>query len=142
MALFFNRNDLTARLNKTACWAHERALSLSKHLKYEGRMDNCKLQNLSLVIAYLEVMECYTPITAITDDTNCMTEAEAEQIFENISKITGLCFLPKNVTYLEVAEDDNNQFRTPTQVGGTIMRKKDGEAMAYNTLIKETLIRL
>lgn len=141
MALYFNRNDLTARLNKTACWAHERALSLSKHLKYEGRIDDCKLQNLSLVIAYLEVMECYTPITSETDDFNCMTEAEAEQIFENISKLTGLCFVPKNVTYLEVEEDDNNQFRPITLADGiTSITRVDSEPMYTKTLTKEPII--
>jgi len=138
---YFNRDDLTARLNKTACWVYERATALSRHLKYEGRIDNCAEANLSLVVAYLEAMECYTPITSSTDDVNCLTEAEAEQIFENIIKITGLCFVPKNVTYLDDVEDDNNQFRTPAQVGGTVMTLASGDAIYFNVLTKETLIR-
>lgn len=135
MALFFNRDDLTARLNNTACWAHETATSLAKHLKYEGRMDNCKLSNLSLVIAYLEVMECYTPIAATTDDFNCMTEAQAEQIFDNISKITGLCFIPKNTDYLVVEGDDNNQFSSPIDAGGKVVLDSSSVAV-YSSFLE------
>lgn len=142
MSLYFNRNDLTARLNKTACWAHDRALSLSKHLKYEGRMDNCSLADLSLVVAYLEVIECYTPMTVSTDDYNCITEAELENIFENISSITGLCFVPKNTDYLVDTDDDNNQFRTPTLVGGTPITLVSSRAIYQDILTKETIKRL
>lgn len=138
---YFNRDDLTARLNKTACWIHARALTLSKHLKYEGRIDDCAEANLALLTAYLEVMECYTPITSSSDDFNCITEAEAEQIFENISKLTGLCFIPKNAVYLDDVEDDNNQFRTPAQVGGTVMTLVGGDPIYYNVLTREKLTR-
>ena len=139
---YFNRDDLTARLNKTACWAHNRALTLSKHLKYEGRIDDCAEANLSLVVAYLEVMECYTPITSSSDDFNCLTEAEAEQIFENISKLTGLCFVPKNTAYLVDSQDDNNQFRTPTRTTGAVMTLIGGAAISYNILTREKLTRI
>ena len=138
---FFNRDDLTARLNNTACWTHERALTLSNHLKYTGRIDNCAEANLALVGAYLEVMECYTPITSATDTTNCMSEAEAENIFNNISKLTGLCFVPKNTTYKVVTEDDNNQFRTPTNVSSVAMTLIGGGAIYYRTLTKEPITR-
>ena len=141
MSLYYNRNDLTARLNKTACWVHDRALMLSKSLKYSGRIDNCKLQNLSLVVAYLEVLECYTPMTVSTDDFNCITETEAENIFENISKLTGLCFVPKNTVYLVDEEDDNNQFTVPTQVGGSAMTLVGGDSIQYSILTKEKLTR-
>lgn len=138
---YFNSNDLRARLNKTACWTHTEALQLSKNLKYEGRIDDCRLADLSLVVAYLEVMECYTPITSDDDDFNCISETEAEQIFENIAKITGLCFIPKNAEYRVVTADDNNQFTQPTLTSGSAITMVGGTPIYYGFLSKDSLIR-
>jgi hypothetical protein len=141
MALYFDRDDLTARINKTQCWTHEEALKLTKNLKYEGRIDDCRLANLSLVIAYIKVVECYTPITSDDDDFNCITEAEAEQIFENISKITGLCFVPKNTDYIIDTDDDNNQFREILNTSGVAITDALGEPIFTAVLTKEKLTR-
>jgi hypothetical protein len=120
MAEYFNQTDLDARRQKTACWIHEEATKIANNLKYSGKIDNCRLSNLSYVVAALEAVECYVPITTAAQDgeDNCLTEALAESLFNNISKITKICFVPKNATYTALEDDDNNQFNTMTLVGG------------------------
>jgi len=129
MALYFNRNDLTARLNGTVCWIHEEANKITNNLKYTGRIDDCRLASLSFVVAAIEALECYTPITVSTDETNCLTEAEAENLFNLISCITGLCFQPKNFSYVEDYEDDNNQTNPVLATDLTAVLNTSGNAV-------------
>jgi hypothetical protein len=117
------------------------ANKLAKGLKYSGRIDDCRLADLSLVSAYIQAVECYTPVTTDEEDgvINCLTEAEAEKVFENIGKITGLCFLPKNTNYKVEIEDDNNQFRKPTKTDGTFMQLTGGGDIFWNILEVEPI---
>jgi hypothetical protein len=111
MAEYFTANDLRARLNKIACWIEEEANCIAGRIKVEGRIDNVRMNNLSMVTAMWQAAECYAPITTEAEDgeVNCLTEAEEEQLFNNISAITGLCFVPKGIDYILVTEDDENQ---------------------------------
>ena len=111
MAEYFTANDLRARLNKTACWIHEEAECINGRIKTEGRIDNCRMNNLSIVVAMWQAAECYTPITSEAEDgvVNCLTEAEEEQLFDNISTISGICFVPKGIEWILEVEDDLNQ---------------------------------
>jgi hypothetical protein len=105
--LYFNTTDLQARLYRTGCWIAAEADRLAKKAKYSGRIDPCCMTNLQYVVAALEALECYTPITSEAEDgvVNCLTEAYAENLFNNISKITGICFLPKNTVYTTAPAD-------------------------------------
>lgn len=111
MAEYFTANDLRARLNKTACWIHEEAECIAKRIKVEGRIDKCRMNDLSIVVAMWQAAECYTPITSEEEDgvNNCLTEAEEESLFNNISAVTGLCFVPKGIEWIIETEDDDNQ---------------------------------
>jgi len=66
------------------------------------------LMNFQYVVASLEAVECYTPITTDAQDgvDNCLTEALLDKFFNNITEITGLCFLPKESTYRPAALPD------------------------------------
>jgi hypothetical protein len=111
MAEYFTANDLRARLNKTACWIHEEAECIAGRVKTEGRIDDCRMVNLSIVAAMWQAAECYTPITSEAEDgvVNCLTEAQQEQLFNNISAVTDLCFVPKCIEWILETEDDDNQ---------------------------------
>jgi hypothetical protein len=185
MATYFNTNDLKARMTKTAMWIADEGHRLAKKAKYEGRVPPCCMSNLEYVVAALEALECYTPVTTLTGtatttsttalidssatfvtdgvetgdfventttsesyeitaivseteltinldgdtftsgdayelpvDNNCLTETQAENLFDNISKITGLGFVPKGTNYETITEDDNNQTVTTNSGGG------------------------
>jgi len=126
---FYNRNDLTARLNGTVCWIYEEATKITNNLKYTGRIDDCRLADLSFVVAAVEALECYTPITVITDETNCLTEVQAENLFNLIGCITGLCFQPKNFSYVEEYEDDDNQSNPTLDSDGVAVVDTSGNAV-------------
>ena len=91
MALYFNITDLQARLTKTTCWIADEALKQSNRAKYYGKLDDCFIK-LQYVVAALEAVECYTPLSTADDDgvINCLTELQAEQIFNNIRKLLTL----------------------------------------------------
>lgn len=139
MATYFNQNDLDARRQKTACWIHEEATKIADKLKYTGKIDNCRMANLSYVVAALEAVECYIPITTAAQDgeVNCLTEALAESLFDNISKITKICFVPKNSTYTAVPDDNNNQYASVTDSESTALTDANGVVIKMRKLTKE-----
>lgn len=138
--LYFNTTDLQARLYRTGCWIAKEADKLAKQAKYSGRIDPCCMTNLQYVVAALEALECYTPITSEVEDgvVNCLTEEYAENLFNNISKITGLCFLPKNVVYSTAPADadftgitlhNTNNFELDNNLGDATYSFTDAETI-------------
>jgi hypothetical protein len=101
MATYFNSTDLTVRLTRIATWISNESSKIVKKMKYGELVSQARIMNLEYAVAILEAMECYTPVTVAADDgeINCLTEAQAEQIFDNIEAITGLCFAPKGRVY-------------------------------------------
>lgn len=101
MVEYFNSNDLLIRRVQTADWLCKQSKKIVNMVHY-GELVSADYKNkLLYVVAAMEAIGCYEPITSEDEDgvNNCLTEAEAEQIFENISKITGLCWQEKGVTY-------------------------------------------
>jgi hypothetical protein len=139
--LYYNSNDLSARLQRVAIWISKEAYYISRDLKFTGRIDNKRLLNLEYVVASLEILECYTPILNESEDgvINCLTEEEAENLFKNIEKITKLCFLPKNNIYEIITEDDNNQFTELTLNGFTNLFLNSNKILELNTLKSERI---
>jgi hypothetical protein len=139
MAEYFTTNDLRARLNKTACWIYEEAQCVADTLSYTGKIHDKTMLNLSLVVAFLEAAECYSPITSEAEDgvINCLTEAEVENIFKNISAITGLCFVPKCVDYIIEIEDDNNQLSNVGDKDGIAVKDSKGKDIKKATTQRE-----
>jgi len=138
MALYFNITDLQARLTRTTCWIADEALKQSNRAKYYGKLDDCFIK-LQYVVAALEAIQCYTPITSEDEDgiINCLTEEQAEQIFDNISNITDICFLPKNTIYTTSEVDDIAQ--TTTLNSGGSLTQNAGGALNYNFFSKEPI---
>jgi hypothetical protein len=101
MADYYNSTDLTVRLTRLACWISGESCKIAKMFKYGEIPSQERIWNLSYAVAALEAMECYTAVTVAEDDgeINCLTEAQADNIFDNIEEITGLCFAPKGRVY-------------------------------------------
>ena len=142
MALYFNITDLQARLTKIACWIADEALKQSNRAKYYGKLDECFIK-LQYVVAALEAIECYTPLSSAADDgvINCLTELQAEQIFDNISNITDICFLPKNTVYNTSETDDVAQTMALNSGGGFILNTGGSSPISldYNFFSKEPI---
>lgn len=101
MADYYNSTDLTVRLTRLACWISGEAYKIARMYKYGEIPSQGRIWNLSYAVAALEAMECYTPVTVAADDgeINCLTEAQADNIFDNIEEITKMCFAPKGRAY-------------------------------------------
>ena len=136
MADYYTTTDLNVRRRTIANWIGTEAQKMAKNMQLSGKDDTCRLANLSLMVAYLEVMECYEVVDADTDGIlNCITEAQMDAVFSNVNKLTNLSFQPKDTTYTGPAADPTNQ--TLTLNNGLTLTLYDGEDAAMNLKEKE-----
>lgn len=101
MATFYNHNDLMIRRVQANEWLCSQNKKLQNMIHY-GELVSADYKNkLAYVVAALESVGCYEPITTAAEDgvKNCLTEAQVTQIFDNISEITGLSWRGKGTTY-------------------------------------------
>tara|TARA_R110002126_G_scaffold155045_1_gene302060 strand:- start:1559 stop:2074 length:516 start_codon:yes stop_codon:yes gene_type:complete len=101
MALYFNSDDLLVRRVSIGEWICTQVQKLASSYHYGQLVDAEYMMNYQYVVALSEVVACYDPITTLAQDgvDNCLTEAELECAFNNISEITCIGWLGKNVTY-------------------------------------------
>lgn len=126
MADYFNSNDLIIRRVQTADWTCAQTKKVANMVNYGQLVPKDYLNKLSYVIAAMEAIGCYVPITSPEEDgiNNCLTEAEADKIFNNITEITGLHWQGKGVTYRNqlVEADELGQITsTVTLTGGGVI---------------------
>ena len=126
MAEYFNANDLLIRRVQTADWMCAQSRKIVNMVNY-GEIVSADYKNhLAYIAAAMDAIGCYTPITTEAQDgvDNCLTEAEAEQIFKNITAITDLHWQEKGITYRnQVTESDAYGTITSTvtlSTGGTL----------------------
>lgn len=108
MPNFYTSDDLLMRRVHIAIWLCGEAKKIVKQVCYGElvpQKHNIKIQYIN---ASLEAIECYTPITSEDQDgvDNCLTESQLDSFFNNITEITGMCFLPKGSTYRPAALAD------------------------------------
>jgi hypothetical protein len=106
---FYTANDLSYRRSSLIqLLSSLPANKVTNHYFYGNPMTGCCLKQIEYLTACMEVIECYTPITSEDEDgeTNCLEEADLDSIFDNISKLTGICFQPKGTTYNETVPDE------------------------------------
>jgi hypothetical protein len=68
---------------------------------------------------------------------NCLTEARAENLYDNISAITKLSFVPKGTVYETITSDVDNQ--TATLNGGGFLIFNGGGSFQQNSFNNETI---
>ena len=113
--VYYNINDLFMRRAYTAKWICHEMKRFLNQICYGELIPQQTTMNFQYIVATLEAVECYTPITTDAEDgvANCLTEAQLDSFFDNVTEVTGLCFLPKNSTY-------RNPPPAPTGTSGTI----------------------
>jgi len=99
--VYYTSNDLLVRRVWMADWICDQMDKIAKQICYGELVPQAFNMNFQYVSASLQAVECYSPITTEAQDgvDNCLTEALLDKFFNNITDITGLCFLPKGSTY-------------------------------------------
>jgi len=128
--IFYTSDDLLVRRTAIARWICNQVSKLINHFSYGELLFQEESMNLQYIIASLEAISCYTPITVTTDDgvANCLSESDLDKFFINITKITGLCFLPKGSTYQDAPPADPVVLG-PIQLGGGNWTLADGNLL-------------
>ncbi len=63
---------------------------------------NKEQKNLLVLEGFLELLECYQPLTDnVTEEDNCFTEKKMQKMLQNIDKKYNLCFAPIGTSYSE-----------------------------------------
>jgi len=98
---FYTADDLTMRRVNIARWICTQVHKHESAYKYGELLPQAEINAFQFVVACLEAIECYIPITDVEDDgeTNCLTEAKLTAIINNIETITGLTFHCMQTSY-------------------------------------------
>ena len=111
---YYTSNDLLKRRVDIGIWIASQTDKLVANLKYGQLIDEIIFMKYQYVVACYAALMGYTPITTAVQDgvDNSLTEDNMDDIIDNIEKITGLHFLPKETTY-----NTNNWSTVALQVG-------------------------
>jgi hypothetical protein len=98
---YYTANDLLKRRVDIGIWVGSQTTKLVANLKYGQLLDETAVSRYQYVVAGYAALNGYTPITTDAQDgvDNSLTEANVDDLIDNIEKITGLHFLPKETTY-------------------------------------------
>jgi len=130
---FYTTNDLLVRRVYMASWVCDQLSKFVNYYNYGEIVSKECLIKHQYIVALLEAVSCYTPITLTTQDgvNNCLTEAKLDTIFDKVEDVTGLCFLAKGTTY-----DPNYDASIPLLIvalnGGGNLVGESGEDIDYN----------
>ena len=98
---YYNSNDLLKRRTDIALWMCAQNKKIVNHYNYGELLSQKYIMHLEYMDGAMEAMSCYTPITTALQDgvDNCLTEAQLDKLFNNVTTITGICWQPKGITY-------------------------------------------
>ena len=99
--LKFNQVDLNVRLQISSCKYAEIANAYANNLKYGISCSKSNLNKLILLNGYIDLLKNYE----VGSDKNCITEQEAQEIADKISKLICVCFQYINFPYEDNTED-------------------------------------
>ena len=107
MADYYIAGELQVIRIKTAEWVASTGIKYTDMFSYGEEVCQEKLNNLSFMVAIMEAIECYTPITlaAESGETNCLTEAQLDLFVDIIHNVTGMCFAPKGSSIIDTTPD-------------------------------------
>ena len=98
---FLSQQDINIRLQLIAAYIADFAVSVSNQFGYGQKCAEHNFKTLALLVGYIEALTCYQPITGnITEEDNCLSETEAQTIFDHISILTQITFAPIGATYI------------------------------------------
>lgn len=101
MAIYLTQTDLDERLQTAKCCAGSLTYKTDKEFRYGMKCAKFNLEKLFLLEMWIKILECYTPLDENDPDEtlNCITEEQAQYLFEQISKTCKACFKAINYTY-------------------------------------------
>lgn len=104
-----NSTDKQTILQLSGCAYSNLSNKLSDSLLYGRNTSKEYIQKLFLLNAYLEILQCYQ----IGQADNCLSETEIQDLIQNISTLSNICFAPLGTTY-------KTEITTPTAITKTI----------------------
>lgn len=98
---YYTTDDLLKRRVDIGIWIAAQTDRLVGNLKYGQLLDEVTFMQYQYVVACYMALLGYTPITSPAQDgvDNGLTEANVDDMIDNIEIITGLHFLNKETTY-------------------------------------------
>lgn len=101
MAIYINSTDLLVRRQLIADYIATFSGEVAKQTQQGQKCANKNFKKLALLVCYMEVLCDYQPITGdVTEDDNCITEEQVQNIFDHITTLTGLSFASIGATYI------------------------------------------
>lgn len=98
---FLSQIDIDVRLELTAEHIADYANTVSKQFMYGQNYASKNFKILALLVGYTKALTCYQPITgSVTEADNCMTEEQAQNMFDHISLLTGISFASLGASYV------------------------------------------
>lgn len=130
---FYTSDDLLVRRVYMADWICNQLTKFVNYFNYGVIIKKDCLIKHQYMVALLEAIECYTPITLVDQDgvDNCLKEAQLDTIFNKVEEITGLCFLAKGTTYNPNYDSTVALSIISLNAGGDLITN-DGEDFDYN----------
>ena len=101
MATYLTQTDLDERLETAYCCAGSLAYRVDKEFRYGMKCAKSNLEKLFLLTVWIKILQCYTPLDPddVDETENCITEEQAQYLFEQISKTCKACYEAVNYTY-------------------------------------------
>jgi hypothetical protein len=94
------QNDIDVRLQTINCCIGELTNSLLIKIKIGSKDAKCKLQELQILQNMVEALKCYNILSDdVTEEDNCLTEAQAQSMFDYMSTKCDTCFQFPGYTY-------------------------------------------
>jgi|SRR3990167_2938272 len=87
------------RLQHFMCCLGSKGSELASKLRYSSDCC-CEINTFELLVMYWEVLICYNPLAT----GNCLTQAQIDTIWDDISKKCGICFNPYGSIYTSLRE--------------------------------------
>lgn len=99
--LYLTQTDLDERLQTASCCIGSLAYTTSRDFRYGMKCANHNLEKLFLITVISEILKCYIPLDPTDPDEtdNCITELQAQYLFEQISTNCKTCYESINHTY-------------------------------------------
>tara|TARA_R100001463_G_scaffold52679_6_gene103568 strand:- start:922 stop:1383 length:462 start_codon:yes stop_codon:yes gene_type:complete len=119
VAKYYTADDLLKRRVDIGIWIASQTDKLVANLKYGQLVNEKSLMRYQYVVACHVALMGYTPITTAAQDgvDNGLTEANVDDMIDNIEIITGLHFLNKETTY-NTTNWTNNAYQVATLNSG------------------------
>jgi hypothetical protein len=94
------QDDINVRLQLIQCCIGRKATSLLNKIKIGSKDVNCKLNEILVLQRMIKYLKCYNVLSDdVTEDDNCLTEVQAQEMFDYMIRKCDLCIKPPGFVY-------------------------------------------